>query len=443
MWKDQSTSWVKLKDLKASNPIELAEYAVANCIAEEPAFKWWVSHTLRKRNRIISKVKSKYWKTMHKFGCKLLHSVAEALEIDRLAGTDLWTQAINKEVAKVKVAWEARDDLTPEEVRAGKERDMIGFQEIGCHIIFDIKMDFTRKARFVAGGHTTDTPAAMTYSSVVSRESVRLGFLIAALNGLDIMSCDLENAYCLNANCKEKIWSKGGIECGADQGKVLIVVRALYGLKSAGASWLATLVQALRDLGFVSTTADPDVWIQAAVRDDRFEYYEMLLIYVDDILAVSHQPKLLIDAIGEYYKVKPDSDKEPEIYLGANAEKVQMPDGREFWATSPRDYVKNAIKTVESLLEEDGEGYVLKNKVKNLFPMNYRPELDVSDELGSELSSRYLQLIGIARWAIELGRINIFHEVSLLSQYQVNPRVGHLEVMYHVFEYLKNHLDMG
>jgi hypothetical protein len=43
LWKDKSTSWVKLKDLKASNPIELAEYAVVNRIAEEPAFKWWVS----------------------------------------------------------------------------------------------------------------------------------------------------------------------------------------------------------------------------------------------------------------------------------------------------------------------------------------------------------------------------------------------------------------
>jgi hypothetical protein len=85
-----------LKDLKVSNPIELAEYAVANHIAEELAFKWWVSHTLRKRNRIISKVKSKYWKTTHKFGGKLPHSVAEALEIDRLAGTDLWMWAINK-----------------------------------------------------------------------------------------------------------------------------------------------------------------------------------------------------------------------------------------------------------------------------------------------------------------------------------------------------------
>jgi hypothetical protein len=57
LWKDKLTSWVKLKDLKASNPDELAEYAVANWIAEEPAFKWWVSNTLHKQNHMILKVK--------------------------------------------------------------------------------------------------------------------------------------------------------------------------------------------------------------------------------------------------------------------------------------------------------------------------------------------------------------------------------------------------
>jgi hypothetical protein len=59
-----------LKDLKAFNPIELAEFAVANHIAEEPAFKWWVSDTLQKQNCVISKVKKKYWKMTHKFGIK-------------------------------------------------------------------------------------------------------------------------------------------------------------------------------------------------------------------------------------------------------------------------------------------------------------------------------------------------------------------------------------
>jgi hypothetical protein len=116
LWKDKLTSWVKLKDLKAPNPVELAEYAVANWIAEEPAFKWWVSNTLRKRNRIISKVKKKYWQMTHKFGYKLPPSVEEALEIDRQTGTDHWQRALNKEMSKLKVVWNARDDITPDDV---------------------------------------------------------------------------------------------------------------------------------------------------------------------------------------------------------------------------------------------------------------------------------------------------------------------------------------
>ena len=54
-------------------PVEVAEYAVANRIVEEPTFAWWVPHTLRKRNRIISKVKSRYWWTRHKFDLSLIH----------------------------------------------------------------------------------------------------------------------------------------------------------------------------------------------------------------------------------------------------------------------------------------------------------------------------------------------------------------------------------
>ena len=82
-------------------------------------------------------------------------------------------------MSKVKVAW-VHDGHTPHEVQNGKAADFIGFQEIGCHMVFDIKMDFTCKACFVAGRHTTEVPALMTYSSVVLRDSVQLAFLIAA-----------------------------------------------------------------------------------------------------------------------------------------------------------------------------------------------------------------------------------------------------------------------
>jgi hypothetical protein len=83
-WKDGSTDWIPLKDLKEANPITVAEYAVANKIAEEPAFAWWVRDVLRRRDRVIKKVKStKYWLRSHKYGVELPKTVAEALAIDR------------------------------------------------------------------------------------------------------------------------------------------------------------------------------------------------------------------------------------------------------------------------------------------------------------------------------------------------------------------------
>jgi hypothetical protein len=52
-------------------------------------------------------------------------------------------------------------------------------------------MDFSRKARLVARGDMTDTPPTSTYSSVVSRESIRISFLVAALNDLELMKFDV------------------------------------------------------------------------------------------------------------------------------------------------------------------------------------------------------------------------------------------------------------
>ena len=144
------------------------------------------------------------------FGIKLPKDVKEDLEIDRITRTDFWQKAINKEMSKVKFAWKADEKFTPKKIRSQKTNEYIGFQEIGCPLIIDVKMDFTRKAMFVAGGHTTEAPSAITYLSVVLRDSVRLAFIIAALNGLDIMSWYLENAY-LNATSREKIWFEGGI----------------------------------------------------------------------------------------------------------------------------------------------------------------------------------------------------------------------------------------
>ena len=97
-WKDGSSAWVPLKDLKVSNAVELAEYAIANNIDEEPAFNWWVKHTIKKRDVIISKVKTKYWRTTHKFGIRVPKDVDEALRLDQesFPPNTFWYDAIQK-----------------------------------------------------------------------------------------------------------------------------------------------------------------------------------------------------------------------------------------------------------------------------------------------------------------------------------------------------------
>ena len=67
-----------MKDLKASNPVEISGYAVANNIEDEPVFKWRVKDFLRKPDRIISRIKGKYWRTIHNFGIQVPKTVEVA-----------------------------------------------------------------------------------------------------------------------------------------------------------------------------------------------------------------------------------------------------------------------------------------------------------------------------------------------------------------------------
>ena len=236
----------------------------------------------------------------HKYGIKLPKTAEEALRLDRINGNDLWEKAIKKEMAKVRVAYEPNDKYTPEEVRHGKAPDFRGYQKITCHLVFDVKMDFTRKAWFVANGSGMETPASMTYSSVMFRDSVRLAFPIAALNDLDIKACDIGNAY-LNAPCRKKIWVRGVFECDKHNGKLMVVTRALYGLKSSGAVWRLMFADTIRRMGYRPTRVDPDVYVRKAVRDNGEPYYELLLVYVDDCMDVSYDPSKTMKAIREVY----------------------------------------------------------------------------------------------------------------------------------------------
>jgi hypothetical protein len=81
-WKDGSTFWQSLKDLKETYPLAVAEYAVLQGIDDEPAFNWWVNAMLPKREHIIALVKKQsagFLKKMHKFSIEVPCSVADML----------------------------------------------------------------------------------------------------------------------------------------------------------------------------------------------------------------------------------------------------------------------------------------------------------------------------------------------------------------------------
>jgi hypothetical protein len=154
----------------------------------------------------------------------------------------------------------------------------VGFAKATCHMIFDIKFDLTRKARLVLNGAKYDVPKEMTFSSVVSRDSVWIAFTLAALNGLDILAADIQNAY-LSAPTEERLYVVAGLEFPPDLGgRPAKIVRALYGMKSSGARFRDHLAASLRDMGYKSCKADPDVWMKAATKADGTKFYSDVLV---------------------------------------------------------------------------------------------------------------------------------------------------------------------
>ena len=224
-WADQSESWVPLKDLKESHPIETAEFARSRGIDDEAAFAWWVPYTIRKRDVILSKVKARIRKTTHKYGIELPTSVQHAKEIDTRNRNTFWMDALDNEMRNVGIAFE---------LLAEGQRAPPGWSHVTGHLVWDVKMDFTRKARWVLDGHKTPSATISTYAGVVSRESVRIAFTYAALNGLDVCAADIRNAY-LQAPSSRKDYVICGPEFGLENvGRVALVHRALYGDKTAG-----------------------------------------------------------------------------------------------------------------------------------------------------------------------------------------------------------------
>ena len=145
----------------------------------------------------------------------------------------------------------------------------------------------------------TDPSTEDIFSGVVSMESVRTTFVVARHNKLEIIAGDVGNAF-LNGWTKELVYFIAGPEFGPElQGKRLIAVKAIYGLKFSSARFHEHLSIALKKLSFRPSKADPDLWIKKV--DDHYEY---LARYVDDVIVFSKKPMDVIIELKKTYTMK-------------------------------------------------------------------------------------------------------------------------------------------
>ena len=91
-----------------------------------------------------------------------------------------------------------------------------------------------------------------------------------------------------------------------EKGKAMIVVRALYGLKSSGDAFRLFLAETLIDIGFKPSLADPDIWMRPAMKSNGFKYWEFILCYVDDLLCIHKDPSIALKQIQTNFKFKDD-----------------------------------------------------------------------------------------------------------------------------------------
>ena len=426
-WKDGSEEWIPLSIMKESNPLEVAEFAVAHDIADEPAFAWWVPFTLRKRDNIVSAVRARVKRVTHKYGVAIPRSIKEAFALDLKNGNTLWRDSLEKEMSNLRVAFDILDDgVNPPP----------GWTKSSGHIIFDVRMTLERKARWVKDGHRTPEPDNSTYAGVVSRESVRIALTYAALNSIDVCACDIQNAY-LQSPSSEKHFIICRAEFGLENiGKKALIIRALYGGKSAGADYWRHVRSAMHEMGFESCKADPDVWFRSSQKSDGTDYYQYVLLYTDDILAIMEKPEDFIkNELGSRFVVKPKSIGKPTQYLGNKVSHVTLDNGRHAWSFSSSQYVQSAVQNVVDKLAQ--EGRKLAKRATAPWTTNYRPETDTTPELSADDAAYFQSLIGILRWICELGRIDITMETSALASMMASPREGHLEQLYHMFAFLK------
>jgi hypothetical protein len=251
LWDMGEQTWEPLNNMKADDPVTVAQYVKEKDLVNKPYWKW-ANRYLKNPKKFIRYSRQVYLAKkrngpVYKFGVRVPRNLKEAILIDQQSKDNAWKEAIKKEMDKI---MEYETFRMPPDGKPPPD-----YKKIPCHMIFDVKHDGRRKARFVAGGHLTMDPGEEAYLGVVTPEAVRLGMFAAIHNNLKVMAADIGNAY-LHAKTNEKLYTILSEEYGLLAGKVLIIDKGLYGLRSSGARFHEHLSGMLRKLGFKPSKAD-------------------------------------------------------------------------------------------------------------------------------------------------------------------------------------------
>jgi hypothetical protein len=354
---------------------------------------------------------------VYNFGILIPHNVKQAFELDESNGNTLWKDAMTKEIENVQAYNKFKD--------MGTVSYVPGYKKIIVHFVFAVKHDLRHKARLVAGGHLTEPTMEGSYSSVVNLRSIRLCLVAAELNNLDIMVGDISSAY-LEANTKEKVCFTAGPEFGILQGHTFIIVKALYGLRTSGASWHQRFADTLRDLGYKPCQADDDVWMK-----DCGTHYEYICVYVDDIMHMSKTPDKLFKSLKNTYHYNLAGVGKPSYHLGGNF--FRDADGTLAWGADT--YIKKMLANYSKLFDLPLTG------CSSPMAEGDHPELDLTPECDQDGIRMYQSMIGALQWAVTLGRFDILAGVATMSSFRVAPRQGHVDRLKRIYGYLKKHPD--
>jgi hypothetical protein len=284
-WENGEITYEPLNVIAADDPVSCAIYARDHGLLDTPGWKRFkrIAKRQQKLLRMANQAKLRSYRTAprFKYGYEIPRNYEHALFLDRRNGNTKWQDANRLEFDQL------NDYSTFEDIgHSSTTTPPAGYKKIRVHLVFDVKHDGRHKVRCVADGHLTDIPVDSVYSGVVSLRGLRIMLFLAELNDLEVWATDIGNAY-LEAHTKEKLYIIAGSEFGDKQGRILIIKKALYGLRSSGKRWHERFADCLRNEGFQPCKAEPDIWIRPSTDNSC---YEMVAVYVDD-LAIGMKPR--------------------------------------------------------------------------------------------------------------------------------------------------------